>query len=77
MRPKHILFLFWGVFFLLGSMLFVNCNKDKDPTPEEKIIEKIIDETPLDPYTIAKSWWIRQAGRRKSSSTTTWAAFNC
>lgn len=53
--------LTWGAFFLLSLGLFVQCNKDKDPSSEEKIIEKIIDETPVDPYTIAKKL-VGQAG---------------
>lgn len=61
MRPKTYLIPLWIVLFLTGSLLFVNCNKDKDPTPEEQTIEKIIAETPIDPYTIAKKL-VDQAG---------------
>ncbi|MBK8492224.1 MAG: hypothetical protein IPL49_15415 [Saprospirales bacterium] len=61
MKSKHFLSLIFGTFFLLGALFLVSCNKDKDPTPEEKIIEKIIDETPVDPYTIAKKL-LDQAG---------------
>ena len=61
MRPKIFQILSWGAFFLLSMGLFVQCNKDKDPSSEEKIIEKIIDETPIDPYTIAKKL-VDQAG---------------
>jgi hypothetical protein len=61
MRPKILQILTWGAFFLLSMGLFVQCNKDKDPSSEEKIIGKIIDETPVDPYTIAKKL-VDQAG---------------
>jgi len=39
---------------LIGTLLYVSCDKDDEPTAEEKQIEKIIDETPVDPYTVAK-----------------------
>ncbi|MFZ2899990.1 MAG: hypothetical protein WA004_15290 [Saprospiraceae bacterium] len=53
--------LFLGTLLVISALLFTNCNKDKDPTPEEQTIEKIIAETPIDPYTIAKKL-VDQAG---------------
>jgi len=46
---------------LMGVLLFVACEKEDEPTPEEKQIDKIIDETPVDPYTVAMKL-IEQAG---------------
>ena len=54
MKWKLLTPALWAAFLLMGALFITSCNKDDDPTDEEKQIEKIIDETPVDPYTIAK-----------------------
>jgi len=61
MKPKFFPFLLWALCLLMSPLFFVSCDKDDEPTAEEKQIEKIIDETPVDPYTIAKKL-VDQAG---------------
>jgi len=61
MKPRFLFPSLWALIVLMGALLIVTCNKDDEPTAEEKQIEKIIDETPVDPYTIAMKL-IDQAG---------------
>lgn len=54
MKWKLLTPALWAAFLLPAALFLTSCHKDDDPTAEEQQIEKIIDETPVDPYTIAK-----------------------